>query len=99
MSNKLECPSCKSYLSAIYDAWEGELDQCPSCGLSADVIRDVYRVRESHASAEVVAQFEALAVRAGNAERDAAAAKAKLNRIRWYFRDFDWDRWEEPDDD
>jgi hypothetical protein len=91
VSNKYECPSCKSYTSRIYDVFDGEHEACPNCGLSGDVMREIRRVREGHASDEVKAQFEELAVRAGKADADAAKYKAKLDRIRGYFTNFSWE--------
>jgi hypothetical protein len=91
MSNKHECPSCKSYTSRIYDVFDGEYENCPNCGLSGDVMREIHRVQEAHANAEVTAKFEELALRAGKAEAENAKLTAKLKRIRGYFEHFNWE--------
>lgn len=91
MSNKYECPSCKSYSSRIYDVFEGEYENCPNCGLSGEAMREIHRARESHANAEVKAKFEALTVRAGKAEAEAANLRHKLDRIQEYFAGFNWE--------
>lgn len=91
MSNKYECPSCKAYSSRIFDVFDGEYDNCPNCGLSGDAMREIHKARESHASAEVIAKYEALELRAGRAEAELATKTAKLERIKRYFAGFNWD--------
>ena len=91
MSSKYECPACKSYTSAIYDAFEGELQGCPVCGLPGETMREIARVRESHASEALKDQVEGLMVRAGKAEAERDALKVKLDRVKYYFANFDWD--------
>ncbi len=97
MSNKHTCPACQSHLSSIYDVLtEGaHPDACPHCGLPGETLREIHRVREGHANAAVKAEFEALAIRAGRAEAEAAKFKAKLDRIQAYFAGFNWDGAEE----
>lgn len=91
MSNKWTCPGCQSHTSRIYDVFDGEYENCPNCGLSGEVMREIHRVREQHVSAAVAAQFEELALRAGRAEAENAKLTAKLKRIRGYFEHFNWD--------
>ena len=82
---KANCPACNSHLSALYEVlqgermYEGRADSCPNCGLPGDTIREVARVREGHASAEVKEQAEAAMVRAGKAEAEVAKLRARLD--------------------
>lgn len=93
MSRKFECPSCKSYTSALADVYDHDRypDQCPTCGLPGETLREIYRVRETHANAEVTKRFEELAIRAGKAEATAANLQSKLDRIHEYFAGFNWE--------
>lgn len=91
MSEKYECPACKSHTSGIYDAFEGEREACPVCGLPGETMREIARVRESHASEELKGRVEALMVRAGKAEAERDALRVKLDRVKHYFADFDWE--------
>ena len=82
---KATCPACNSYLSALYEVlqgermYEGRADSCPNCGLPGDTIREIAKVRESHASAEVKQQAEDAMVRAGKAEAEVAKIRARLD--------------------
>ncbi|HEV2371004.1 MAG TPA: hypothetical protein VGS19_02445, partial [Streptosporangiaceae bacterium] len=58
MSNKAECPTCKAWLSGVYDAIEGVRAACPSCGLPGNVIRAVEAARKAKADAGLTAQLE-----------------------------------------
>ena len=66
MSEKAMCPACDSYTSSIWWAFaHGE--QCPVCGLPADVAQVVEQAQARGADvqlAERLAQAEARAVRA-----------------------------------
>jgi len=93
VTRKFTCPSCQSHLSALAEVYDGDAypDACPTCGLAGETLREIYRVRETHASAEVTAKFEELAVRAGKAEAEATNLKRKLARLRSYLGAFDWE--------
>jgi hypothetical protein len=81
---KAECPACKSWTSYIYEVLQGERiydgreDSCPDCGLPGASIREIAKVRESHASDEVRQQAEAAMLRAGKAEGELAKVRAQL---------------------
>lgn len=75
MSNKAECPACHAYLSGVYDAMEGELAGCPSCGLPGSVLYEISEARKRKADADLTRQLEEALIRAGKAE-------AELSRIR-----------------
>jgi hypothetical protein len=81
MTYKFTCPGCQT---ATSDNSRGFLDEgaCPKCGLSGDVIREIWRVRESHATDEVKTQFEQLATRAGVAEAKVLRLERRLERIK-----------------
>lgn len=81
MSDKLECPGCHSYTSAVARAVFDD-QPCPRCGLSAEVIRQVDNIHVSRATEAVKEQARDALVRAGKAERDAALHKSKLDEIR-----------------
>ena len=94
MSNKAECPACKSYLSAVYDAMNGDRDApCPSCGLPAGVLREVEKIRKFRADAELTAKLEDTLVRAGKAEAEVAKLRDRLYRIGQVFSG--WDDWKD----
>jgi hypothetical protein len=57
MSNKMVCPGCDSYTSAIYEAYQDER-ACPYCGLSHDAAKEIEAVRESRTTAEFQAKYE-----------------------------------------
>ncbi len=82
MSNKYECPSCKAWLSGVYDAMEGARAACPSCGLPGNVIREVEAARKAKADVELTAKLEAALVRAGKAEAEAALLREHLRSIK-----------------
>lgn len=106
---KAECPACKSFLSAVYEAMQGERDGgCPNCGLPGLVMREIERVRKAHADADLTAKLEAALVRAGKAEGELARLRGQLYRVRQVFAEWerkeplDSDEWrtaEWPDDD
>src|SRR5512146_2453306 len=75
---KAECPACKAWTSYVYEAMEGDRPACPSRGLPGATIREIAKVRESHASDEVKQQAEAAMLRAGKAEGELAKSKAQL---------------------
>lgn len=81
MTYKFTCPGCNTTTS---DNSHGFIDEgkCPTCGLSGEVIHEIWRVRGSHATDEVKARFEELAARAGLAEAKVARLERKLERIR-----------------
>ena len=78
MGMKVECPACKSWTSYVYDALHGEREACANCGLPGSVMREIAKVQESHASAEVKQQADAALLRAGKAEAENAKLKAQL---------------------
>lgn len=83
MSNKACCPGCDSYLSAIWEIMHGERwEPCPKCGLPAETLIKIQQARESHASKELAEKYEALAIRCGRAEAEAAYLRSQLCRIR-----------------
>jgi hypothetical protein len=92
VSNKHTCPACDSHTSGIYDALHGKRESCPTCGLPGETMREVERVRETHASEELKAQVEALMVRASKAEAERDGLKVKLDRVKSYFANFNWDK-------
>ena len=82
MSNKAECPACKAWLSGVYDAIEGIRAACPSCGLPANVIREVEAARKAKADTELTGKLETALVRAGKAEAEAALLREHLRSIK-----------------
>lgn len=80
MSYKVTCPGCDT---ATTDNTRGFIDEgkCPKCGLSLDVLHEINRVRESHATAEVKAQYEEMAARAGRAEAELRVLKHRIERV------------------
>jgi ribosomal protein S27AE len=98
VSNKHECPACKSYTSGIYDALHDEREACPTCGLPGETMREIERVRETHASEEMKGQVEVLVVRTAKAEAERDGLKVKLDRVKNYFANFNWDGAERDDD-
>jgi hypothetical protein len=80
VSNKAECPACKAYLSGVWDAMEYG-GKCPACGLSGDVIRNVYEARKSSADKDLIAKYEAAEVRAGKAEAERDDLRRRLDAI------------------
>ena len=82
VSSKRECPACKAYLSSVYDAMEGAAAACSSCGLPGSAIREVYAARKAQADAELTAKLEAVLVRAGKAEAEAALLREHLAAIK-----------------
>lgn len=91
MSSKAECPACKSYLSAVYDAMHGDTAApCPSCGLPASALREIEQARKAHADAALTAKLEAALIRAGKAEAALAALRRRAYQAREVFAD--WER-------
>ena len=80
MTYKIACPGCGNHTSEIARGYQEE-GKCPKCGLSHDVLHEIWRVRESHATADVKQQYEAMAVRAGKAEAEALKLSRRLERI------------------
>lgn len=90
MSNKAECPACKVYLSAVYDAMHGDRDAgCPSCGLPAGVLREVEKARGARADAELTRKLEEALVRAGKAEGELARLRGRMYKVRQVFADWE----------
>ena len=81
MSNKQECPSCKAWTSAVWDAEHGRCDSCPSCGLSGAIIREVYETRRRQADEELTGRYEQAIVRAGRAEAEVKRLRGHLDAI------------------
>lgn len=80
MTWKFTCPGCQT--ATTDNSREAtESGKCPNCGLSMDVVREIWRVREGHATDEVKARFEELAVRAGKAEAELRIVKHRLERV------------------
>jgi hypothetical protein len=93
---KAECPACKAWLSAVYEAMHGERDGgCPSCGLPGSVMREIEAARKAHADADLTARLEAALVRAGKAEGELARLRGRLYRVRQVFAE--WERKEPLD--
>ena len=66
VSMKAECPACKSYLSAVYEAMHGERDAaCPNCGLPGSVMREIEQARKAHADADLTVKLEAALIEKG----------------------------------
>lgn len=57
MSNKLECPVCKSYSSTIYQAVMIDGGGCPVCGAPGDVIDRVDRLQQKRGDDELKAEL------------------------------------------
>lgn len=81
MTYKIHCPGCNGHTSDIADGY-AEQGKCPRCGLSGDVLHEIWHVREGHATQEVKEQYERMAVRAGLAEAEAERLTRKLDAIR-----------------
>lgn len=81
MSAKLTCPGCNSHTSDVLGAVRAGMP-CPSCGLSASAITEVLTARERGANEELTAKYEAVVIRAGRAETEVRALRAKLEDLR-----------------
>lgn len=81
MSNKLTCPSCQSHTSGVYEAWSGELDHCPTCGIPGETIRAIMETRKTFADALLKSENEALVIQNGKLVTRARVAENRLNRI------------------
>lgn len=77
---KLACPGCNSTTSDVARGYR-ETGRCPKCGLSGEILHEIWRVRESHATAEAKEQFEEMAARAGKAEAEARVLRHRLERV------------------
>lgn len=76
MSYKVTCPGCDSYTSGIANAvHRGE--PCPYCGLPAETVIKVNRVREERGSEELRRQLSEALLKVGKDE----AALAKLSEF------------------
>ena len=82
MSSKAECPACKAYLSAIWDAKEYGHPACPSCGLPGTAIAEVYAARRMQADTALTARYEEVVVRAGKAEAERDQLRVQVRAIR-----------------
>lgn len=81
MSDKMACPSCQAYTSAVLDRYaDGE--PCPHCGLPAEVTGQVLAARRKAADEELVVKFMEAEKRAAEAERKAAALELRFEAIR-----------------
>lgn len=80
MSYKVTCLGCNTATTDNTRAFLEE-GKCPKCGLSLDTLHEINKVRECHATAEVKAQFEEFAVRAGKAEAEVRVLKHRLERV------------------
>lgn len=74
MSDKLECPGCKSYTSSVLRA-VGEGEPCPYCGLSADSLVEILAVREMRANSGLKQRVEDLLKERDELGRQVAALK------------------------
>jgi transcription elongation factor Elf1 len=79
--HKFTCPGCNATTSDVARGYREE-GKCPTCGLSQEVLYAVWRVRESHATANVKEEYEAMAVRAGKAEAEVARLTRRLESIK-----------------
>lgn len=82
MSNKAECPACKSYLSAIWDAKEYGSGGCPNCGLPGTAIAEVYASRRLQADKALTERYEQVVIRAGKAEAERDLLRRQVRAIR-----------------
>lgn len=82
MSYKIECPACHAYTSGVGNAERGELSECPHCGLSSDVIREVIATRRRVADDELKAKVEDLLIRLDRAETARGTVVKILNQVR-----------------
>lgn len=80
-SYKVHCPGCNGNTSDIARGYREE-GKCPVCGLPQEVLREIWRARESHASVELKEQFESMAVRAGKAEAQVRRLTRKVDAVR-----------------
>jgi DNA repair exonuclease SbcCD ATPase subunit len=77
VSDKMICPGCGSYTSAIHEAYERG-QACPSCGLSHEAAKEIDAVRESRATAEFQAKYEQALKDRDQARADLKRASARL---------------------
>lgn len=87
MSSKAECPACKSYLSAIWDAKEYGHPACPNCGLPGTAIAEVYEARKLNADKTLAARYEEVVIRAGKAEAERDQLRRQVAAIRQALED------------
>lgn len=80
MSYKLGCPGCNSVTSGVYAA-EANGNPCPHCGLPAETITAVNEARRRTQDANLLAKYEAVAVRAGRAEAEIAKLRGRMDDI------------------
>ena len=81
MSNKVTCPGCESYTSAVFQAvHEGE--PCPYCGLPASTIAEVNAVREARGDEQLREKLAEALTRAGRAEAEVARLRDMARSVR-----------------
>lgn len=81
MSDKTTCPGCDAHTSSVHAAVR-DGRPCPYCGLSAEVIEQVNAVQNRLEETALTRQWQEAVIRAERAEREAAALRAKLDKIR-----------------
>lgn len=74
MSNKMECPVCKSYSSTIYQAVVIDGGDCPVCGAPGEVIDRIDRLQQKRAD-------DGLKVELTQALTDLAKVTAERDRL------------------
>lgn len=80
MSDKMECPGCKSYTSSVLRAVrDGE--PCPYCGLTADAIEAVLAASRKHGETKLVEDLREALKRADKAEAQAGRLRAAMWQI------------------
>lgn len=80
MSDKMECPGCKSYTSSVWRAvHDGE--PCPHCGLSADAIELVLAAQQRHGETKLVEDLKEALKRADKAEAEVGKLRAAIWRV------------------
>lgn len=81
MSDKMECPVCKSYSSSVLGAVERG-DPCPSCGTDANTILNVAALRERYRESELRGEVERLTIELGKVTAECNKLSRIVNAVR-----------------
>jgi hypothetical protein len=81
MANKMECPACKSYTSAILEAYVGGRP-CPYCGLPQEAASAVLEAQKRGADEDLTKRMLDAEKRAAKAEHEAAELRSILRDAR-----------------
>lgn len=94
MSNKLECPVCKAYTSAVYDAFSQEFC-CPYCLLPYSCVKEIQnainhtkKINKEGANKQLISDNEYLKIEVAKLRGENMILSSRLNVLAGKFDSF-----------